>query len=113
MAHRATMTETEQEGCAEAKRLRQIDDAFVKGDLEVLRAAVDDPAPFSRQALTWNCPRESMSMKRRCKWLQALAGARGSVPSHAPQGSGRVAPYLRMIVPSRRYSARSASTGST
>jgi hypothetical protein len=35
---------TEQERCAEAKRFQQIDDAFRKGDLEALRAAVDDPA---------------------------------------------------------------------
>lgn len=34
----------EQERCAEAKRFRQIDDAFRKGDLEALRAAVDGPA---------------------------------------------------------------------
>ena len=35
---------TQQERCAEAKRFRQIDDAFRKGDLEALRTAVDDPA---------------------------------------------------------------------
>jgi uncharacterized protein len=35
---------TEQERCAEAKRFQQIDSAFRKGDLEALRAAVDDPA---------------------------------------------------------------------
>jgi ankyrin repeat protein len=35
---------TEEERCAEAKMLRRIDDAFHKGDLEALRAAVDDPA---------------------------------------------------------------------
>jgi len=35
---------TEQERCAEAKRLQQIDDAFHNGDLAALRAAVDDPA---------------------------------------------------------------------
>jgi hypothetical protein len=35
---------TEQERCAEAKRLQQIDSAFRKGDLEALRAALDDPA---------------------------------------------------------------------
>jgi ankyrin repeat protein len=29
--------------CAEAKKLQQIDDAFRSGDLEALRAAVDDP----------------------------------------------------------------------
>ncbi len=35
---------TEEERCAEAKKFRRIDDAFRKGDLEALRAAVDDPA---------------------------------------------------------------------
>jgi ankyrin repeat protein len=35
---------TEDERCAEAKRIRAIDDAFRRGDLEGLRAAVEDPA---------------------------------------------------------------------
>src|SRR6478609_8740158 len=35
---------TEEERCAEAKRFKQIDHAFRKGDVEALRAAVDDPA---------------------------------------------------------------------
>ena len=35
---------TEEERCAEAKKFRRIDDAFRAGDLEALRAAVDDPA---------------------------------------------------------------------
>jgi hypothetical protein len=35
---------TEEERCAEAKRFQRIDDAFRKGDLAALRAAVDDPA---------------------------------------------------------------------
>ncbi len=35
---------TEEERCAEAKKLQRIDDAFRKGDLDGLRAAVDDPA---------------------------------------------------------------------
>ena len=34
---------TEEERCAEAKKLQRIDDAFRKGDLDGLRAAVDDP----------------------------------------------------------------------
>src|SRR6185503_14894889 len=34
---------TEEERCAEAKQLQRIDDAFRRGDLELLRAAVDDP----------------------------------------------------------------------
>jgi uncharacterized protein len=34
---------TEEERCAEAKKFRLIDDAFRQGDLEALRAAVDDP----------------------------------------------------------------------
>ena len=34
----------EQERCAEAKRFQQIDNAFRKGDLKALRAAVEDPA---------------------------------------------------------------------
>jgi uncharacterized protein len=35
---------TEDERCAEAARFQRIDDAFRAGDLEALRAAVDDPA---------------------------------------------------------------------
>ena len=35
---------SEEERCAEAKRFQRIDDAFRKGDLAALRAAVDDPA---------------------------------------------------------------------
>jgi len=34
---------TEEECCAEARKFRRIDDAFHQGDLEALRAAVDDP----------------------------------------------------------------------
>jgi hypothetical protein len=30
--------------CAEYKTLKQIDEAFAAGDLEALRAAVDDPS---------------------------------------------------------------------
>jgi len=41
----ATMaTSSDDERCAEARRLRRIDDAFAAGDLEALRAAVEDPA---------------------------------------------------------------------
>jgi uncharacterized protein len=45
---------TEDERCAEAKKFRQIDDAFRTGDLEALRAAVDDPAaiPNGRLPIT-------------------------------------------------------------
>ena len=35
---------TERERCEEVKRFRQINDTFLQGDLEALRAAVDDPA---------------------------------------------------------------------
>jgi hypothetical protein len=35
---------TEEERCAEARRFGRIDDAFRMGDLDALRAAVDDPA---------------------------------------------------------------------
>jgi hypothetical protein len=35
---------TDEDRCAEAKKLQRIDDAFLQGDLEGLRAAVDDPA---------------------------------------------------------------------
>ena len=35
---------TEEERCREAKRFQRIDDAFRKGDLDGLRAALDDPA---------------------------------------------------------------------
>jgi uncharacterized protein len=35
---------SEEERCAEAKKFRRIDEAFRKGDLTALRAAVDDPA---------------------------------------------------------------------
>jgi hypothetical protein len=34
---------TEEERCAEARKLQRIDDAFHQGDLDALRAAVDDP----------------------------------------------------------------------
>jgi uncharacterized protein len=34
----------EEARCAEAKRFRQIDDAFRQGDLDALRAVVDDPS---------------------------------------------------------------------
>ena len=45
---------TEEERCAEAKKFRQIDNAFRTGDLEALRAAVDDPAaiPNGRLPIT-------------------------------------------------------------
>jgi ankyrin repeat protein len=36
--------ESDVDRCARAKQLRRIDDAFRHGDLEALRAAVDDPA---------------------------------------------------------------------
>ena len=35
---------TEEERCAEAKKFQRIDAAFHEGDLDALRAAVDDPA---------------------------------------------------------------------
>jgi uncharacterized protein len=35
---------TEDERCAEARKFQRLNDAFKKGDLEALRAAVDDPA---------------------------------------------------------------------
>jgi uncharacterized protein len=35
---------TEEERCAEAKKLARLDEAFKNGDLQALRAAVDDPA---------------------------------------------------------------------
>src|SRR5262245_20529745 len=35
---------TEEERCAEAKKLQRVDEAFRQGDLDALRAAVDDPA---------------------------------------------------------------------
>ncbi len=35
---------SDEDRCAEAKKLQRIDDAFLQGDLEGLRAAVDDPA---------------------------------------------------------------------
>ena len=35
---------TEEERCAEERKLRRIEDAFIAGDLEALRAAVDDPS---------------------------------------------------------------------
>lgn len=36
--------ESEEHRCAEAKKLQRIDEAFRRGDLDALRAAVDDPA---------------------------------------------------------------------
>jgi uncharacterized protein len=38
------MSTEEEERCAQAKRFQRIDDAFRKGDLDLLRAAVNDPA---------------------------------------------------------------------
>ncbi len=35
---------SEEEPCAEARKFQRIDDAFRRGDLDALRAAVDDPA---------------------------------------------------------------------
>jgi uncharacterized protein len=35
---------TDDERCAESRRLLRIDDAFTRGDLEALRAAVEDPS---------------------------------------------------------------------
>ena len=35
---------SEEERCEEARRFQRIDEAFRRGDLEALRAAVDDPA---------------------------------------------------------------------
>jgi len=37
-------TSSDDERCAEARRLQRIDDAFAAGDLEALRTAVEDPA---------------------------------------------------------------------
>ena len=34
---------TDEERCAEAKKFQRIDDAFRKGDMYALRAALDDP----------------------------------------------------------------------
>ena len=36
--------DAEEDRCAEARKLQRIDDAFHRGDLEALRAAVDDPS---------------------------------------------------------------------
>ena len=45
---------TEDERCAEARKLQQIDDAFIAGDLDALRAAVDNPSaiPNGQMPLT-------------------------------------------------------------
>jgi uncharacterized protein len=45
---------TDEERCAEAKKLQRIDDAFIAGDLEALRKAVDDPSviPNGRMPIT-------------------------------------------------------------
>jgi hypothetical protein len=40
----AVIMTTDEDRCAEAKKFQQIDDAFIKGDLDALRAALDDPA---------------------------------------------------------------------
>ena len=40
---RAKNMATEEERCAEAKKFKRVDDAFRNGDLDALRAAVDDP----------------------------------------------------------------------
>lgn len=36
--------DTDEKRCAEARKLQRIDDAFQRGDLDALRAAVDDPS---------------------------------------------------------------------
>lgn len=45
---------SEEERCEEARRFQRLDDAFRRGDLEALRAAVDDPAviPNGQMPLT-------------------------------------------------------------
>jgi uncharacterized protein len=43
-SERAQNMGTEEERCAKAKQFRQIDEAFRNGDLDALRAAVNDPA---------------------------------------------------------------------
>jgi hypothetical protein len=45
---------TEEDRCAEAKTLQRIDEAFIAGDLDALRAAVDDPGviPNGQMPLT-------------------------------------------------------------
>src|SRR5688500_1563042 len=50
----STRMATEEERCAEAKKLQRIDEAFIAGDLEALRAAVDDPSviPNGQMPLT-------------------------------------------------------------
>jgi hypothetical protein len=72
----------EQERCAEAKRLGQIDDAFVKGDLEALRAAVDDPTlvpngrtPRNRGRSEYSGGRR-VSTAHRCVELRPARGGR-------------------------------------
>src|SRR5918995_1610986 len=50
--------ETEDARCAQAKKFERIDSAFRRGDLEALRAAVDDPAavpPDSTSATIGSC----------------------------------------------------------
>src|SRR6266540_6520730 len=42
---------SEEERCREAARFRRIDEAFHAGDLEALRAAVDDPATVPNGSL--------------------------------------------------------------
>ena len=42
---------SEEERCAEAKKFERIDDAFRRGDLEALRAAVDDPRAIPNGAM--------------------------------------------------------------
>lgn len=45
------MTPDEEQRCAEAQRLDRIDAAFRSGDLEALRAAVDDPSVVPNGAM--------------------------------------------------------------
>lgn len=46
-----SVRQSEDERCAEAKKLQRIDEAFAAGDLEALRAAVDDPARIPNRRL--------------------------------------------------------------
>jgi hypothetical protein len=50
---------TEEERCAEAKKLQRIDDAFQRGDLDDLRAAVDDPAAVPNGRLGYGLTRRT------------------------------------------------------
>ena len=69
---------TEEERCAEAKKFRRIDDAFHKGDLDALRAAVDDPASCRTAACRTRSDRASSTRSITARWPSSARCSRSA-----------------------------------